>query len=138
MKLTSLLAILFTSFFLVTTSFAQSPSDQIKLIRKEFQIINSDTTLKKITLDGEDFLDNVPDGGAELSGYYKNRQIKKIYQWIGLSRGNEITEYYFKDGQVIFAYQKFESFIYNEKQGEMDYTKTKTTFEGRYYYNNKN
>jgi hypothetical protein len=67
----------------------------------------------------------------------KKGQIKKIYQWVGLSHGNEITEYYFKDGQLTFAYQKFISFSYNEKKGEMDYNKIKTTFEGRYYYNHK-
>jgi hypothetical protein len=77
MKLTKHITLLLTTFLFITFSYSQSTSDQIKSIRKELQTINSDTTLKKITLDGEDFLEHAPDGGAELSGYYKKRTNQK-------------------------------------------------------------
>ena len=128
-------------FFLGTVilivSFAQTKDEQIKLIRKKFEIINKDTTLKKVVLENEEFLSNMTDGGGKLTGFYKNQEIKKIYEWIGLSNGISIKEFYFDKGQLIFVYEKFDSFVFDDKKNEFDLTKTKTIFEGRYYFNNK-
>ena len=128
-------------FFLGTVilivSFAQTKDEQIKLIRKKFEIINKDTTLKKVVLENEEFLSNMTDGGGKLTGSYKNKEIKKIYEWIGLSNGISIKEFYFDKGQLIFVYEKFDSFVFDDKKNEFDLTKTKTIFEGRYYFNNK-
>jgi len=128
-------------FFLGTVilivSFAQNKDEQIKLIREKFEIINKDTTLKKVVLENEEFLSNMTDGGGKLTGFYKNREIKKIYEWIGLSNGISIKEFYFDKGQLIFVYEKFDSFVFDDKKNEFDLTKTKTVFEGRYYFNNK-
>ena len=112
----------------------QASQDVIKNIRKNFQTTNSDTTLKKLTLDGEEFLDQVPDGGGELTGFFKNDSIVKISEWIGLSYGNRTREYYYKSNKLIFVYEKFQSFI-QKNNGELDHDKIKTTFEGRYYFN---
>jgi len=129
------------SFFLGTlfwvVSFAQTKDEQIKLIRKKFEVINKDTTLKKVVLENEECLENMTDGGGELTGFYKGKEIKKIYEWIGLSNGISIKEFYFDKGQLIFVYEKFDSFVFDDKKGEFDLTKTKTIFEGRYYFNNK-
>ena len=128
-------------FFLGTVilivSFAQTKDEQIKLIRKKFETINKDTTLKKVVLENEEFLSNMTDGGGKLTGFYKNKEIKKIYEWIGLSNGISIKEFYFDKGQLIFVYEKFDSFVFDDKKNEFDLTKTKTIFEGRYYFNNK-
>ena len=118
-------------------SFAQTKEEQIKMIRKKFEIINKDTTLRKLTLENEEFLVNMTDGGGELTGFYKGKEIKKIYEWIGLSNGISIKEFYFDNGQLIFVYEKFDSYIFDDKKNEFDYTKTKTIFEGRYYFNDK-
>src|SRR5258706_8459542 len=75
---------------------AQSKAVMIAAIRKDFQAINADKTLSKKTLSDEEFLENQPDGGGELTGYYKNDTIVKITEWIGLSYGNRTREFYFK------------------------------------------
>ena len=128
-------------FFLATAilivSFAQTKDEQIKMIRKKFETINKDTTLKKVVLENEEFLSNMTDGGGKLTGFYKNKEIKKIYEWIGLSNGISIKEYYFDREQLIFVYEKFDSFVFDDKRNEFDLTKTKTIFEGRYYFNSK-
>lgn len=128
-------------FFLATAilivSFAQTRDEQIKMIRKKFETINKDTTLKKVELENEEFLSNMTDGGGKLTGFYKNKEIKKIYEWIGLSNGISIKEFYFDKEQLIFVYEKFDSFVFDDKKNEFDLTKTKTIFEGRYYFNNK-
>ena len=118
-------------------SFAQTKDEQIKLIRKKFEIVNRDTTLRKVTLENEEFLTNMTDGGGELAGFYKNKEIKKIYEWIGLSNGISIKEFYFENDQLIFVYEKFDSFVFDDKKNEFDLGKTKTVFEGRYYFNNE-
>jgi hypothetical protein len=122
-------------FFFV--SFAQTKEEQIKSIRKKFEIINRDTTLRKIALENEEFLTNMTDGGGELTGFYKNKEVKKIYEWIGLSNGISTKEFYFDKEQLIFVYEKFDSFVFDDKKNESDLTKTKTIFEGRYYFNNE-
>ena len=128
--------LLLATLFLIV-SFAQTKDEKIKLIRKKFEAINKDTTLRRVTLENEEFLVNIPDGGGELTGFYKGKEIKKIYEWIGLSNGIRIKEFYFDKGQLIFVYEKFDSFVFDAQKNEFDFTKTKTIFEGRYYFSNK-
>lgn len=123
-------------FFLVEC-FAQTKDEQIKLLRKKFEAINKDTTLRKVTLENEGFLANMTDGGGELTGFYKGKAIKKIYEWIGLSNGISKREFYFDKEQLIFIYEKFDAFVFDDKKNEFDFGKTKTIFEGRYYFKDK-
>lgn len=129
--------LLLASFILSTHLLGQAGGDRVKTIREEFQAINGDTALKKVTLEGDAFLDHTPDGGAALTGYYKEGQIKKIHQWIGLSHGIEVVEFYFKGGRLIFVYEQFRSFAYDPQKETLDLTRTETTFEGRYYFHNQ-
>ena len=125
---------LFASFVLSNFSSAQSGPDFIKIVGKESRMIDSDSSMKKITLQNEDFLKNMPDGGGMMTGYFKNGQVKKIYVWVGLSYGTEIKEFYFRNNQLIFVYERFHSFPLDKASNELDYTKTEITFEGRYYF----
>jgi len=113
---------------------AQEKSKLIDQIRKEFKSINSDSTLKKVTLNNEEFLDQVPDGGGQLTGFYKAGQIRKIVRWLGLSNGNEIFEFYFKNDQLIFVYEEFHSFVYDDKKQVLRFDTTEKSFMGRYYF----
>jgi hypothetical protein len=124
-------------FFSFINVSAQSRDNIIKSIRQEFQTINKDTSYTTVVLENEEFLDQMPDGGGMLTGYYKNGEIRKIVKWIGISYGVEIMEYYFKEGQLIFVFEQFKSFVYDEKNNELDLTKTEVSFEGRYYFNKK-
>jgi len=129
--------LLFVSTVFVIVTFAQTKNEQIKLIREKSGIINKDTTLKKVILENEEFLEEMTDHGGTLVGYYKIGEIKKIYESIGLSNGITIREFYFDNGQLIFVYEKFESFVFDDKKGEFDFSQTKTIFEGRYYFSNE-
>lgn len=112
----------------------QEKQSIIKQIRADYQIINADTHLTKRKVKGEDFLENTPDGGAELTGYFKKDSLVKIVEWIGLSYGNSITEYYLKQGKIFFIYERFMSFVTTDSS--IDYSKVKLAFEGRYYIHN--
>lgn len=128
---------IFLGSLFCVVSFAQTKDEQFKLIRKQVEAINKDTSLRKITLENEEFLTNMTDGGGKLVGFYKNKEIKKIYEWIGLSNGISIKEFYFDKGQLIFVYEKFNSFVFDDEKNEFDLTKIKTIFEGRYYFSDK-
>lgn len=128
------------SFFILLavacSAAGQTKTERMKAIREEFRAINDDSTLKMVQLQNEEFMDEVTDGGGELTGYYKNGKIRKIRQWIGLSNGNEVKEYYFKNAKLIFVYEQFHSFPYDLEKDRLDRTTTTITFEARYYFSN--
>lgn len=116
----------------------QVVAKEIEEIRVEFKLINSDSTYKKVELDNEYFINEgrVADGGCSLTGYSKNGIVKKIVSWVGLSAGNEIIEYYYKNNKLIFVYEEFHSFVYDKVSGEFRHDTTEKTFIGRYYFKN--
>src|SRR5438128_12113920 len=91
----------FISLFSLTgPSCAQTKDQKIAAIRQEFRKINSDSTMKPFTLDDpEDFLGQATDGGAELTGSFKNDKLVKIVFIVGVSYGEKMHEYYFKNGK---------------------------------------
>lgn len=123
----------------VSTSIAkgQKKETSIKDIRQEFQKINTDKNLETTKIDAEEFLENATDGGGELTGFKRNDTVVKIIEWIGISYGNRIREFYFRNQKLIFVYEKFDAFVPDEETGELNKSKTKSVFEGRYYFNNK-
>lgn len=105
-------------------------------IRSECKLINSDSTFKIIELDNDYFIDEgrITDGGCSLTGYSKNGIIRKIVSWVGLSYGNEIIEFYYKNNKLIFVYEEFHSFVFDKGSGEFRQDTTEKTFIGRYYF----
>src|SRR6185369_7259661 len=90
MKLTPPKSILLVTLALVTnaTLFGQSKDAIMNNIRKQFQSINKDSSLRIIKLENEEFMgDEIGDGGGELKGYFKGDQILKVYTWLGVSNG---------------------------------------------------
>jgi hypothetical protein len=129
----------FCSILIIATLFhtAQGqdiPASYHDLIRKVKEI-NVDTTLKKLILHNEDFISPSPDGGGELTGFFKQDQIQKVTRQIWLSNGIEVYDYYFTEGKLIFVYETFRSFTYSLELDEFDYSKTELSFIGRYYFN---
>lgn len=114
--------------------FGQDKVEIINQIRKEYKIINHDTALKKVILKNESFVKPMTDGGGELAGYYKVGQLKKMVSWIGLSYGNRIFEYYFKNNKLIFIYEQCNSFVFDKEYQQFRLDTTEVAFEGRYYF----
>ena len=127
--------LLLIAMMVVCTSIAaQSKNSLVNEKRKSYDQINASPSLKKITLENEDFLVNMTDGGGELVGYYNKDVLVKIKEWVGLSQGNRTRLYYFKDNQLFLVVEKFNAFV--QKGDGLDKSKTKTTFEGSYYFHN--
>jgi len=113
-------------------SYAQDKNEIIKEIRKEYVRINALNEIHKISLDADEFLEEMPDGGAELTGYFRKDTLLKISEWVGLSYGNQTREFYFRNDQLFFVYEKFEAFV--QTASGLDHSKAKKCFEGRYYF----
>ncbi len=127
--------------FVIPLIGASQGSDELILkIRAEFQRINSSKYLEKIELFNDDFMDYRTDGGGQLTGFFEKEQLVKITEWIGLSQGTLITDYYLKDGHLFFAYEqeyKFKNVV--DESGEwigFNTSEEEIIFEGRYYFNN--
>ncbi|MDZ7741071.1 MAG: hypothetical protein U5Q03_04795 [Bacteroidota bacterium] len=124
------------SFMLTVLMFstASGQDNKIAEIRHKFKTINQDTTYTTMTLDNEEFLEQMTDGGGQLTGYFKGDTIYKIHERIGVSYCVRTFEYYFWNGQLIFVFEKEDAFPYVDSLATLDYTSTETTFEGRYYF----
>ena len=109
----------------------------VKNIRGVFQRINSDTTLRSVSLDVDEFDEAVggsPDNGGEVRGYFKKDTLYKLYLSVGPSFGRKDYEYYYDRGEVVFIYEKDQHFP-PTKDGGLDYEKLVIGFEGRFYFN---
>lgn len=117
---------------------AQDQSSKIAAIRAAYTAINTDRTYKVVNLNNEVLLEDhpheVPDGGEDLTGYFKGKEVKKIIYFLGISRGNYQYEYYFDKGKLCFVYETFDTFLQIPTGPNL--SKTKTIFEGRYYFDN--
>jgi hypothetical protein len=111
---------------------AQDIKEQrIQHIRQVFQRINSDHSLKVVSLDQDEFSEETTDGGAELKGYFKGDSLCKMTLWVGLSYGALVTDYYFDRGSIVFIYEVQMHFPHSDTS--TDFGKLQTNFEGRYY-----
>lgn len=137
MKYKFSLLLIIANFLLFSTLLAQNKEASIKEIRQVVQNINNNKNLKKIVLRNDEFLkDAVPDGGGELTGYFKNGELVKINESIGFSNGISNTEFYLKNNKLIFAYALGKHFSINQKTLSINYNKLNTIFKRRYYFDN--
>lgn len=117
--------------------FCQTQNDAVLDIRKKFKIINGIKDYQIKILENEEFLDQMTDGGGELKGFLKNDTVFKIVEKVGLSFGVITLEYYYWNEQLIFVYEKEQTFKYDDSTGSFNYDILNTNFEGRYYFSNQ-
>jgi hypothetical protein len=99
--------------------------------------IDKDIHLKKKIFGQESFMEQVTDEGGELTVYHKNNLVYRIKEWVGLSYGVIIRNYYFKSKELLFV--KEEEYLYeadaagNSKKNKLS---KKPGFIGKYYFKN--
>jgi hypothetical protein len=116
------------------TTKAQSPDNLIEDIMKKCASIDSASGYFVMMLDAEDFLDETPDGGARLTGFFEGDTVRKAVDWIGLSYGVQSSEYYYHEGSLIMARYREERYTVVDSLGGFDYERLTTTFEGIFYF----
>lgn len=81
-------------------------------------------------------MEQMTDGGGELTGYFTNGEIQKMEIRVGLSYGISEFEFFYKDSKLYFVLETFKQFMYNEETGSFNYSKTEQTFRGEYLFTN--
>lgn len=112
---------------------ASAQTDAIQDIRTKFATINQMEFQEVLALKNEQFLAQIPDGGGQLTAYFQDGQMYKLVEWIGLSMGQRVTEYYFWEGDLFFVFQLEKRFGFDEEAGAIDYDQLEEVFAGRYY-----
>jgi hypothetical protein len=124
-------------FTCVAASHAQTHKDSvISSIRTTFQRINGDKSLRVVQLDAEEFLEEAPDNGAILRGYFNGDTLDKMVLEVGISYAMRRWEYYFGRGRVVFIYETDKYYRQDTVNGGLDKSNLDLAFEGRYYYEN--
>lgn len=129
--MSSLLLITFLSHAL-----GQDKEEIINGIKEAVEAIHLDTSLKSVSLQNQEFIQDTAVTGGELTGFFKGNKVFKIYRSLGMSDGVKITEFYYRKGKLIFVREKFNSYVYDERTKTFDYTKINSTFSGSYYFDN--
>ena len=129
---------IFILTLLISTTFLFGQNEEeIKAINKVVELINKDSTYIKKVLDNDQWLENGTDNGSELTSYFKNGQVVKIIEWVGLSNYISIYEYYLYNNSLIFVYGQEKAFKYDNKTDSFDYNIQNVISENRYYFNNE-
>jgi hypothetical protein len=124
------------TFVLFCTVTLAQTDNSLNKIRKTVEQTNKDKSLTTKTLDNEQFLQQTTDGGGQLTGYFKNGQLVKIIEWVGLSSCIDITEYYLKDDKLIFVYSQGKELQYIDSIATFNSNQQTLTMECRFYIHN--
>ena len=76
------------------------------------------------------------DGGGQLTGYFKNGQLLKMVERIGLSSCVNTTEFYLQDNKLIFVYTQGKEFKYVDSLATFNSRIQTVTMECRFYFHN--
>ena len=86
------------------------------------------------SLENEDFLPQMTDGGGKLVGYFEDGELVKMEVKIFMSYGIKTFVYYFSGGELFYVNERFEQFTYDSKTDKVDSSKTEQTFNGDYIF----
>ena len=102
-------------------------------IRKKAEQINRIPFTESLLLENEDFLEQLPDGGASLTGYFYKGELVKISEWTGLSYGVIQRHYYLENGELFYALETEDYFAVDDASG-IDPSRFDQTYAGDFYF----
>ncbi|TPN85403.1 hypothetical protein [Aquimarina algicola] len=117
----------------------QDKKDVLMNINDQIEIIDSYIEFETFFLDPEEFLDKMPDHGAELNGYYEHERLKKIIRKVGTRTADVLTAFYFWNDQLIYVNYQYRPYIQTKDdsgQIVLDYSNAYTKYESKHYFNN--
>lgn len=113
---------------------AQIDSTYIVAVDRLVQEIDAGKDYEMRTLENEEFLTQMTDGGGHLKGFLKDGQLVKMESWVGVSSCVYITAYYFDRGELVLVQEQGLEFAYVDSTGSFDPAVQNVTMEGRYYF----
>mgnify|MGYP006196814347 CR=1 FL=1 len=112
-------------------------SIQAKQIESICKLIDKDSSLKKRVFEQEEFMDHVTDNGASLTFYYKNGNVYRITEWVGLSGYVVIMDYYFQSGKLVYVRDEELTYERHPVTGDLTGNFSKDDrFLGKYFFRN--
>ena len=117
---------------------AQTDTSVTGAIRHVVQEVNRSKDYETRTLENEEFLEQMTDGGGDLTGLFRSGRLVKIIERIGLSSCVNITEYYFQNSQLVFASVQGREFAYVDSTASFDPGVQDVTLEARFYFHENN
>ncbi len=125
-------------FVFLNATFAQTVHKEIRQIRKHFKWINQQKNFEIVELNNEDYVNNVPDNGAQLKGYFLGDSLYKVVDWIGTSSAIMTAEYYLWNGKLIFVYYVEKQYQpLKDAQGEiigLNYNAAQVNYQSLHYF----
>ncbi len=115
---------------------AQIDSTYIVAVDRIVQEIDAGKDYDLRTLENEEFLTQMTDGGGELKGFLKDGQLVKMVSWVGVSSCVYFTAYYFDRGQLVFVQEQGLEFAYVDSTGSFDPAVQNVTMVNRVYFRN--
>lgn len=116
-------------FFAINFGFAQSTTNEIEAIKNTFTEINEGTDYEVRELET-----GCGCGCGGIMAYYKDGELVKIVDYYGHPESSEITEFYYKDGALVFVYDELETFSFDTSQDGDVAGFTDEKYEGRFYF----
>jgi hypothetical protein len=122
--------IFFLALSIGSAIIAQSSKTEtiISNIRKEFTTINAKQSSYQMK---ESEVEGLSTEGGKIKKYYDSTVLKKAILTLYGESGQMIVEYYFSHNQLIFAFEKNESYDRLVHQGKV---KVVSTTENRFYF----
>jgi hypothetical protein len=111
-------------------------STYILAVDRRVQQIDAAKDYEIRTLENEEFLAQMTDGGGDLTGFVKNGQLVKIFMRVGVSSCVYITEYYFDRSKLVFVQEQGLEFAYVDSTASFDPGVQAVTMLNRYYFRN--
>ena len=96
--------------------------------------INREEDYETKTLENEEFLEQMTDGGGELTAWIRDGRVVKMTEWVGLSSCVNVTEYYLQDSQLVFISVQGSEWAYVDSTGSFDPAVQNVTMEARFYF----
>jgi len=109
--------------------------ERVKSIQQFVSLVNHEKNYTIKNLEAEEFMDHTTDGGGELTGYFKNGELIKIVEWIGLSSCITVFEYYIQNKSLVFVYGQEKIFSYSDSLQTFDPSVQTVGMECRFYFN---
>ncbi|HRD54555.1 MAG TPA: hypothetical protein PKY96_18090 [Flavobacteriales bacterium] len=113
-------------------------STYILAVDRRVQEIDAAKDYEIRTLENEEFLEQMTDGGGDLTGLFGSGRLVKIIERIGFSSCVNITEYYFENSQLVFVSSQGLEFAYVDSTASFDLDVQDVTMEARFYFHENN
>ncbi|MCB0705173.1 MAG: hypothetical protein KDC34_07675 [Saprospiraceae bacterium] len=85
-----------------------------------------------VSLLNEEFMQQMTDGGGQLTAYLYDGEVHKIETLIYLSNGRITRMYYYRDDMLVLVREKEEHYLYDADTNQFNYAQTEVAHAGEF------